>query len=302
MAQACEPGTRVIHGEIHARSQVSHRRTEGRIVRDGRMFGHLQHEASAAIVQDGAQRLSRDDELGRRVQVEPCRAWQGPRRREGSPECGNLQFGPEADHGRCGEHGLGIGTVGEARERLVADDLIAPEIDDRLEDRPDGLVPDDGRDVIAASPRLGPLGHVAADERPGQVGELDEGRQGFDNGDLLGGLLGNDEEQPDELFVVSDRRVRNRAAPELVHEPVVRVRGPIHPGLDPGALGGPLVEVPAAVGREPSQRRIGLTRDDEADRHRVSIEFKEEERRGREAGEGHDLAADSLRGDLRRIT
>ena len=48
---------------------------------------------------------------------------------------------------------------------------------------------DDGRDVVAAPPHLGPLGHVAADERPGQVGELDQGRQRLGDGELLDGSL-----------------------------------------------------------------------------------------------------------------
>jgi len=73
----------------------------------------------------------------------------------------------EANRGRLGEHELRIRTVGEACQRLVADDRIARELDDRLEDRMEGSVRDDACDVIAAPSALGPLGHVAADERPG---------------------------------------------------------------------------------------------------------------------------------------
>jgi len=67
------------------------------------MFGHLEHDVPAISSEDGAQRLSRHDEFGRRVQVEPCRLWQGLRGRQGSPERGRLQIDPETDRGRLGE-------------------------------------------------------------------------------------------------------------------------------------------------------------------------------------------------------
>jgi hypothetical protein len=63
--------------------------------------------------------------------------------------------------------------------------VVAREIDDRLKDRPERPVGDDAQDVIATSSNLGPFGHVAADKGPGQVRELDEGRQRLSDDGLL---------------------------------------------------------------------------------------------------------------------
>lgn len=177
VTQTGEPGACIIHGEIQIRSYPGHGSPECRVVGDGRVFGHLEYQVMAAFVQKGAQRLSRNDEPWRHVQIQPCRRGEGFPRRQGSLERDGLQFGPEPDRGRFGKHGLGIGPVGEARERLVANDRLAPEVHDRLEDRLEGSVPDDVQDVVTARACLGPLLHVAADERPGQVRELDQGRQ-----------------------------------------------------------------------------------------------------------------------------
>ena len=76
-----------------------------------------------------------------------------PQAAEGGLERGRLQLDPEADRGRLGEHELRIGAVGEARERLVADDLISRELDYRLEDRMELSGGDDARDVVAATPQ-----------------------------------------------------------------------------------------------------------------------------------------------------
>ena len=85
-----------------------------------------------------------------------------------------------------------------------------------MEDRPEGPVTDDPQDVVAATPCLSPLGHVAADERPGEVCKLNEGRQYLERCDLIDGFLGVTPEEPDEQAVVSNGRVSDRVDAEAL--------------------------------------------------------------------------------------
>ena len=88
---------------------------------------------------------------------------------------------------------------------------------------------------------------------------------------------------------------------EALQELVVRARGLARPRLDPGAFGGPLADLPSALGCEPLQRRVRLTGDDEANRLRSSIQLEEVEVCGHDSSERDDLTADGLGGGLRSI-
>jgi len=107
-----------------------------------------------------------------------------PPRPQGSLQGDSLQLRPESDRGGLGEQNLGIGALAKARERLVADDLVAREFDDRLEDRTEVAAFDDARDVITAAPssvRSATSRPMTA--RPGR--RTPRGPQYLGDGDLL---------------------------------------------------------------------------------------------------------------------
>ena len=102
--------------------------------------------------------------------------------------------------------------------------------------------------------------------------------------------------------VVSHGRACNRVDAEALEELVVRVRGPVHPRLDPGAFGGPLAELPAALGREPSAAagRAGPATTKPIG-HACPSSPKRRSCAATTPVRLDDLAADRLRGGLRRV-
>ncbi len=209
----------------------------------------FQHEMTPARAQERPQRLSRNDQVRRGVYVQPGRLGQILGSCEGRLERGSLELDSEANRGGLGEQGLRVGTVGEARQGFIADDRIARQIDYRLEDRVEGSRVDDARDALATPAHQGPFRDVAADQSPGEVGELDQRRQHFRDGHFLHGSLGVDHEQPDELLVRSNGRISNRVDAEAAQEISVGIPWPFHPGLDPGSVMGSLVQPLTVVGK-----------------------------------------------------
>jgi hypothetical protein len=132
-------------------------------------------------------------------------------------------------------------SASETRQRLVANDAVAPDVGDRLEYRMEGPLGDDLRDAVAAPSHLGPLVHIAADERPGQIRELGHSRKQLGNVGCPGRSLGIDVEQTDQLAVVSHGRVDDRVNAETGQKLVVRMPATSSPGLDPGAVDRPIV-------------------------------------------------------------
>ena len=261
----------------------------------------FQHEMTPARAQERPQRLSRNDQVRRGVYVQPGRLGQILGSCEGRLERGSLELDSEANRGGLGEQGLRVGTVGEARQGFIADDRIARQIDYRLEDRVEGSRVDDARDALATPAHQGPFRDVAADQSPGEVGELDQRRQHFRDGHFLHGSLGVDHEQPDELLVRSNGRISNRVDAEAAQEISVRIPRPFHPGLDPGSVMGSLVQPLTVLGGDLLQRGVGPAPDDETNQRSASVQLEERDLRGLDAGEVDDLAANCLCGGFGRV-
>src|ERR1035437_1282478 len=111
-------------------------------------------------------------QFGRRVEVQPGRPRQGLGGDEGRLQSSDFELLTKPDGSSPSKNDLRIGAVRESRECLVTDDPIATKLDDRLEDWVECFVLDDGGDVFAAPSGLGPLGDVATDDHPSEIGEL----------------------------------------------------------------------------------------------------------------------------------
>jgi len=99
--------------------------------------------------EDRSNRFSFQHEGRGDVQVEQHAPPEAVGCRDGGPKRHNLESETEADSLRRGELFVGGHAVLEPGQRLVADDPIALEIHDRLEDRVEGEVIENVDDALA---------------------------------------------------------------------------------------------------------------------------------------------------------
>ena len=122
-----------------------------------------------------ASQSTRRDERRRRVEAQVCPGRQDRSGgSEGRTKRRGLELDLEARPGGGREPSVRGHAIGEARERLVADDGAAVEVDDRLEERPErGSVDDrtDHQPGFGVATTTLELGHELGTEDRGKRGE-----------------------------------------------------------------------------------------------------------------------------------
>ena len=230
------------------------------------MLGHLEHDRAVHPAQQAGKRRVRRHEVRRDVEAEPG-AWRQSRGRADRGRQGReLQLGLETGGPCVGEDEVGGRPAREARQGLVAGVFARRGVDDRLEDRTEGDIGDDLRDAVACQADLGQVRDGGSEERTREVRELEEGGQGLGEPRDRVHFSGRDRQQADEP-AVADGRVPDGIDAHFCEQPVVRVPGPVDPGLHPRPLLGPLPQGPAALEGQVPQRHGDAVRPHESQGH-----------------------------------